>query len=431
MAVAKASLLEPIPELSVDVSKSALVIGGGVAGMTAALSIADQGYEAAIVEKSTVLGGAARDIDTTWRGMNVESYLKRLIDEVERHPKVQVFREAEILSASGFVGNFETTVSVSGAVQTISHGVVVLATGGRAAGSEEYLYGKSPRVSRWHDLEKNLEVFKEAKSIVFIQCVGSRDEKRPYCSRICCTASVTEAVHLKERTPELNVYILYRDMRTFGEKEEIYRKARERGVIFIRYDLEHKPRVTEVEDGLEVMVFDPILQREIALKADLVNLATAIEPVENDKIAALYKVPVNEEKFFMEAHAKLRPVDFASEGIFLCGLAHYPKPLDESIAQAMAAAGRAATVLSKTTIAVSPLVSQIDVEKCIGCGLCAEVCCFGAIVLEPIEGKGLRAKNISASCKGCGLCAASCPQHAIDMLHFRDRQIEASVQAVG
>jgi heterodisulfide reductase subunit A2 len=431
MAVARASLLEPIPELSVNVSKSALVIGGGVAGMTAALSIADQGYEAAIVEESAFLGGAARDIETTWRGLDVRSYLQHLIDRVERHPKVQVLREAEILSASGFVGNFETTVSVGGTLKSIPHGVVVLATGGRAADAEEYLYGKSPRVSRWHDLEKNLETFKDARNILFIQCVGSRDEKRPYCSRICCTTSVTQAVHIKEGDPERNVYVLYRDMRTFGEREELYRKAREKGVVFIRYDLERKPRITEAGDALQVVVFDPILQREIVLKADLVNLATAIEPVENEKIAAFYKVPVNEEKFFMEAHAKLRPVDFASEGIFLCGLAHYPKPLDESIAQAMAAAGRATTVLSKATIAVSPLVSQIDGEKCIGCGLCSEVCAFGAIVLEPIEGKGLRARNISASCKGCGLCAASCPQHAIDMLHFRDRQIAASVQAAG
>jgi heterodisulfide reductase subunit A2 len=430
MAIARASLLEPIPELNVDVNKSALVVGGGVAGMTAALSIADQGYEAAVVEESAFLGGAARDIDTTWNGLEVQPYLEELIGRVERHPKLRVLRKAEIVGASGFVGNFETAVSVDGAMQTIRHGAVILATGGRAAGSEEYLYGKNPRVSRWHELEKNLETYKDSKSIVFIQCVGSRDEKRPYCSRICCTTSVSQAVHLKELNPEFNISILYRDMRTFGEREELYRKAREKGVIFIRYDLERKPRVTEVEDGLEVLIFDPILQREITLKADLINLATAIEPVKNDKIAALYKVPVNEEKFFMEAHAKLRPVDFASEGIFLCGLAHYPKPLDESIAQAMAAAGRAATVLSKTTIAVSPLVSQVDAEKCIGCGLCSEVCCFGAIVLEPIEGKGLRARNIPASCKGCGLCAASCPQHAIDMLHFRDRQIAASVQAV-
>ena len=431
MAVARASLLEPISELSVGVNRSALVIGGGVAGMTAALSLADQGYSATIVEKSDALGGAARDIDTTWRGLDVQDYLRRLIDKVEHHPHVRVLREAEIVGASGFVGNFETTVSAAGKTETISHGAVIVATGARATEAEEYLYGKNPRVSRWHDLEKNLETYQDPGTVVFIQCVGSRDEKRPYCSRICCTTSVTQAIHLKEKNPDMNVYILYRDMRTFGEREELYRKAREKGVVFIRYTLDRKPEVTEVKDGLRIVVFDPILQREIALNADLLNLATAIEPAENDRISALYKIPLNEEKFFMEAHAKLRPVDFASEGLFLCGLAHYPKPLDESISQAMAAAGRAATVLSKATITVSPLVSQVDAEKCIGCGLCSEVCSFGAIILEEVEGKGLRAKNIPASCKGCGLCAASCPQHAIDMLHFRDKQIEASVHAVG
>jgi len=431
MAVARAALLEPISELSVDVSKSALVVGGGVAGMTAALSLADQDYSTTIVEKSKDLGGAAKDIGTTWRGLDVGAYLKELIGRVEHHPKIRALREADIVEASGFVGNFVTTVSAGGRMETIPHGVVVVATGAQPTASEEYLYGKNPRVSRWHDLDKNLETYKDPKTVVFIQCVGSRDEKRPYCSRICCTTSVTQAVHLKERNPDTGVYILYRDMRTFGEREELYRKAREMGVVFIRYTLDRKPRVEEVKDGLEVTVFDPILQREVKVEADLLNLATAIEPAESGKLSALYKIPLNEEGFFMEAHAKLRPVDFASEGLFLCGLAHYPKPLEESIAQAMAAAGRAVTVLSRNTIAVSPLVSQVDAEKCIGCGLCAEVCCFGAITVEAVEGKGLRAKNIPASCKGCGLCAASCPQHAIDMLHFRDRQIEASVHAVG
>jgi heterodisulfide reductase subunit A len=431
MAVARASLLESIPQLTVDVCRSALVIGGGVAGLTAALNLAEQGFEATVVEKAAALGGAARDIDTTWKGMDVQTYLSELIDRVEKHPAIRVMLNAEVSAASGFVGNFESVVTSDGKTETVQHGVVIVATGGRATTTEEYLYGKNPRVSRWHDLERNLEKFKNPKNVVFIQCVGSRDENRPYCSRICCTTSVSQALALKEKDPDVNVYILYREMRTFGEREELYRKAREKGVVFIRYALERKPEVREVEDGLEVLVFDPVIQREIAIRADLLNLATAIEPAENDQIAKLYKLPVNEEKFFMEAHAKLRPVDFASEGLFLCGLAHYPKPIDESVAQAMAAVGRAVTVLSKPSIAVSPLVSQVDAEKCIGCGLCAEVCGFGAIVLEEVEGKGLRAKNIPASCKGCGLCAATCPQHAIDMLHFRDQQIEASVSAVG
>jgi heterodisulfide reductase subunit A len=284
-------------------------------------------------------------------------------------------------------------------------------------------------VTRWHELENHPEKLEDAKSIVFIQCVGSRDEQRPYCSRICCTTSVSQAISLKERNPDMEVFILYRDIRTYGDREILYKKAREKGVIFIRYSLENKPSVTEIEDGLEVAVFDPILQQNLRIKADLVNLATAIEPAENSEIASLYKLALNQENFFMEAHAKLRPVEFASDGLFVCGLAHYPKPLDESISQAMAAASRAATVLSKSSIMVPPLVSQVDDEKCIGCGLCAEICSFSAIELEEVEGKGLRAKNIPASCKGCGLCAASCPQKAIDMLHFRDEQIVASLCA--
>ena len=226
------------------------------------------------------------------------------------------------------------------------------------------------------------------------------------------------------------MFILYRDIRTYGEREILYKKARELGVIFIRYSLDKKPVVTEGKDGLEVKVFDPILQQDLVIEADLVNLATAIEPSDNSELAALYKLPLNEENFFMEAHAKLKPVDFASDGLFVCGLAHYPKSIDESIAQAMATASRATTILSKESIAISPLVSQVDAEKCIGCGLCEEICAFSAIVLEEVEGKK-RAHNISASCKGCGLCAASCPQRAIDMLHFRDSQLEASLSALG
>jgi heterodisulfide reductase subunit A len=240
---------------------------------------------------------------------------------------------------------------------------------------------------------------------------------------------VLQAISIKEQHPDTDVFILYRDIRTYGEKEYLYKKARELGVIFVRYSLDNKPKVREIENGLEVDVFDPILQKNITINADYLNLATAIEPAENSAISEFYKIPLNAENFFMEAHAKLRPVDFATDGIFLCGLAHYPKAIDESIAQAMAAASRATTILAKDSVKISPLVSQVDAEKCIGCGLCAEVCAFAAIELEEVEGKGYRAKNISASCKGCGLCAASCPQQAIDMLHFRDAQIVASICA--
>jgi heterodisulfide reductase subunit A-like polyferredoxin len=429
MSVARASLLESIPAISVDINKSALVIGGGVAGMTAALSLADQGFPATIIEKASVLGGAARDLTKTWQGQDVQKYLAGITTKVEKHPDIDVLLDAEVVGASGFVGNFETQVAVGDMTRTVEHGIAIIATGGRAVDTAEYLYGKNPKVTRWHDLEHEPDKLKDAQSVVFIQCVGSRDENRPYCSRICCTASVSQAIAIKDKNPDTDVYILYRDMRTFGERELLYKQAREKGVIFIRYALDNKPTVAEIEDGLEVGVFDPILQRNIKIKADLVNLATAIEPAENNKISEFYKIPLNAEKFFMEAHAKLRPVEFATDGVFLCGLAHYPKALEESIAQAMAAASRAVTVLSKDSIQISPLISQVDAEGCIGCGLCAEVCAFNAIELEEIEGKGYRAKNIPASCKGCGLCAASCPQLTIDMLHFRDRQIVEAVCA--
>jgi heterodisulfide reductase subunit A len=429
MAVARASLLEPIPDISVDVNPSALIIGGGIAGMTAALGFADQGFPAIIVEKSSVLGGAARDLSKTWKGQDIQPYLSELVDKVEQHSDIQVLRNAEVVGASGFVGNFETQVAVGDQIKTVEHGVVMVATGGKAADTQEYLYGKNPRVTRWHDLEHDPEKLKDAEIIVFIQCVGSRDENRPYCSRICCTASILQAISIKQNNPDTKVFILYRDIRTYGEKEYLYKKARELGVVFVRYSLDNKPKVAEVENGLQVDVFDPILQKNLRIQADYVNLATAIEPAQNHKISEFYKIPLNAENFFMEAHAKLRPVEFANDGIFLCGLAHYPKAIEESISQAMAATSRAITVLAKGSVQISPLVSQVDAEKCIGCGLCAEVCAFNAILLEEIEGKGYRAKNISASCKGCGLCASSCPQQAIDMLHFRDRQIVASICA--
>ncbi len=429
MAVARATLLEAIPELSVDVQKNALVVGGGVAGMTAALSLAEQGFAAMIVEKSNTLGGAALDAKQTFHGESIPDFVSKLVQKVTDHPALEVCLQTEISDAGGFVGNFETTLSTAGATRSVTHGATIIATGGQAAGTTEYLYGEHPAVTRWHELEKNPERLAAANTVVFIQCVGSRDDQRPYCSRICCTGTIMQALKVKKDNPEASVFVLYRDIRTFGERELLYKQAREQGVLFVRYSLDNKPTVEADGDGLRITVFDPILQQEIQIAADLLNLATAIVPHDNAALASMYKLPLNAENFFMEAHAKLRPVDCASDGIFICGLAHYPKSLDESIAQAQAAAGRAATVLARNAIAVSPLVSRVDVEGCIGCGLCADVCPFGAISLVEVEGKGLRAENIPASCKGCGLCAASCPQRTIDMLHFRDEQIEAAVCA--
>jgi len=429
MAIAKASRQEPIPELSVDIDKSALVIGGGLSGMNSALSLADQGFQVSLVENTSTLGGAALDIGTTWSGEDVQQYLSQLTEEITAHENIELLLNAEITKSSGFVGNFVTTVQADGDNKTIKHGAVIIATGGSATDTDEYLYNKSSRVSKWHELEKKEKEIEQASSIAFIQCVGSRDSNRPYCSQICCTTSIKQAIEIKEKYPEKNIFIFFRDIRTPGFKERLYKKARELGVIFIRYDLENKPQVQENENGLSIYAFEPTIQENISVEVDLLNLATAIEPNDNSKIASFFKLPTNEENFFMEAHAKLRPVEFASDGIYLCGLTHYPKSIEESISQARAAASRAATVLSQDKAQISPLISQIDQEKCIGCGLCSQVCPFGAIQMVEVQDKGLVAENISASCKGCGVCASSCPQKAIDMLHFRDSQLEAAIEA--
>ncbi len=424
MSVARANRLESLSASTVDIDKHVLVIGGGIAGMTAAISLADQGFPAVIIERSEQLGGAA----TGHKNQAVRNHLDKLIENVSAHPDVEVMTATRITSVSGFIGNFDTEVANGDGNRTIRHGAAILATGGSAADTEEYLYGKSDRVTRWHDFHDH-PALADAQSVVFIQCVGSRDENRPYCSKICCTASVENAIFLKEQNPERQVYILYRDIRTYGEKELLYKKARELGVIFIRYTTDRKPRVEETGESLAVTVFDPILGMNIEIAADLVNLATAITPADHSDIARMFKVSTNAEDFLAEAHAKLRPVDCATDGVFICGLAHYPKFLEESIAQAQAASARAVTVLSREKMEITPIVSQVNEDLCIGCGLCEISCSFGAIRLKKVEGLGFRAENISALCKGCGICAAACPQKAIDMKHFSDLQITVAVAA--
>lgn len=439
MAVAKVALLEPIERLQVELTHSAMIVGGGLAGMNAALAVADQGFKTYLIEAKDRLGGHALKVKRTWKGEDVQSYIQELISRVSSHRNIEVLTNAEITGVTGFVGNFFSTVKTNGSERELQHGVAILATGAHSLKTEEYLYGQSDRVTRWHELEalfdKEPKRLEEADAVAFIQCVGSREPERPYCSKICCTASVQEAIDLKTRKPDLDVYILYRDLRTYGEREELYRKARELGVLFIRYSLDEKPVVEKAslagKEKIAVTVTDPILGRPVKIYADYVNLATAIVSRGQESLAKFFKVPLNQDGFFLEAHMKLRPVDFATDGVFIAGLAHYPKPVEEAIAQAQAAAARAATVLTQSQVEVEPIVSAVDQDDCIGCGLCEASCPFSAIRLVKVHGKGFRAENISASCKGCGICAASCPQKAIDMKHFKDRQIIAAIQAGG
>ncbi len=436
MAVARAAQLESLYKEKFPVTKAGLIVGGGVAGMEAARSLADMGFKAYLVEKGDRLGGNAWNLVVSSRGHDYRGYLENLINTMESHPDIEVMLNSEVRGNSGFVGNFKSLIETPAGDRELEHGVTVMATGGQAFKPQEYLYGQHPDILLAFELDKAIVTkdprLTNAREAVFIQCVGSREPERPYCSRVCCTHSVESALALKELNPDIEVLILYRDMRTYGDKEDLYRKAREKGIMFLRFDPENKPEVElTAGGGLQVTVLDPILRRPLRLEPDLITLASAIIPHAAQEVAELFKVPLNIEGFFNEAHAKLRPVDFSADGIYVAGLAHYPKPLDESIAQAKAAAARAATVLAQEQVAVEPLVSLVNQQLCIGCGLCELTCPFGAIRLTEVTGKGFRAENLPAYCKGCGLCAAGCPMRAIDMLHFRDRQLTAAIQAGG
>jgi heterodisulfide reductase subunit A-like polyferredoxin len=436
MAAARAANLEPLYKEKFPVIKAALVVGGGVSGMEAALSLANMGFPVHLAEKTDRLGGRAWKLAVSYRGSRYRRYLRELLQTVESHHLIKVVYLAQVKETQGFIGNFRTILSSPAGDLEVAHGVTILATGGRTYVPTEYGYGRHSDIYLSFDLDQDIAAQNprvvKAKQAVFIQCVGSREPERPYCSRVCCTHSVESALALKDLNPEMDVFILYRDMRTYGEKEDLYHLAREEGIMFVRFDPDNKPRVEITsEDTLEVTVLEPILGRPLKLHPDFITLASAILPNPAREVAELFKVPLNAEGFFNEAHAKLRPVDFAADGIYVAGLAHYPKPLDECITQAKAAAARAATVLAQEQVAVEPLVSQVNQELCIGCGLCELTCPFKAIHLVKMPGKGFRAENLPAFCKGCGLCAAGCPLRAIDMLHFRDRQIMAAIQAGG
>ena len=434
MAVARATLIEPLPLPSVTVNPAAMVIGGGVAGMTCARTLAQQGFKAHIVEKSDSLGGQALNLKKTWKGENIPKFLKNLVNDINRDKNIEVHLNGQVKETSGFLGNFKTTISINGDenIREIEHGVTILATGAHPIKPDEYFYGKSDRVFRWHELDEawDTDLVKNGTSAVFIQCVGSREPQRPHCSKICCTFSVQKALELKERNPEMDVYIIYRDLRTYGEREDLYKEARAKGVIFIRFNPENKPVVEETEEGgLKVTVVDHVLQRPISLTPDFITLASAIETRGLDELAQMFKVPVSQDGFFMEVHMKLRPVDFATDGIFVCGLAHYPKPIDESIAQAQAAAARAATILAQKKIEVEGVVSTVDQSLCRGCGECVEACPYGAPELVEIT-EGVQVSQIQeALCKGCGACAVACPTGAAAIRHFTDHEVLTMVEA--
>ena len=421
--VAKARLLKPLKKPAIDVTPVGLVIGGGIAGMTAALELAKQGFEVHLVEKKKELGGHLLTMHYLLeKDDNPQEKLQAITKAVMENDKIHVYRGAEVLDVYGFVGNFKTRIKQqSGKEKEIDHGIVIVATGAVEYEPTEYLYGKDPRIMTQHELEEQIAKGEfKAKTVVMIQCVGARNEERPNCSRICCGQAMKNALKIKEVSPKTEVYVLYKDIRTYGFKEDYYREAATKGVLFVNYDDERKPRVVDEDGKLKVTFWEPVIKEEVEIGPDVVVLSAATLPnPDNKRIAEMLKVPLTKDGFFLEAHMKLRPVDFATDGVFLCGMAHWPKFIDESISQACATAARAATILSKKTLDAEGTVSHIDEDLCIGCGVCISICPYKAIAKDE---NGL-AKVNEVLCKGCGTCAASCPERAIMMHQFTDEQL--------
>jgi len=428
--VAKASLLKPLKKPAIDVTPVGLVIGGGIAGMTAALELAKQGFEVHLVEKKKELGGHLLTMHYLLeKDDSPQEKLQAITEAVMENDKIHVYTGAEVVDVYGFVGNFKTRIKQqSGKEKEIEHGIVIVATGAVEYEPTEYLYGKDPRIMTQHELEEQIAKGEfKAKTVVMIQCVGARNEERPNCSRICCGQAMKNALKIKEVSPKTEVYVLYKDIRTYGFKEDYYREAATKGVLFVNYDDERKPRVVDEGGKLKVTFWEPVIKEEVEIGPDVVVLSAATLPnPDNKRIAEMLKVPLTKDGFFLEAHMKLRPVDFATDGVFLCGMAHWPKFIDESISQACAAAARAATILSKKTLDAEGTVSHVDEDLCIGCGVCISICPYKAIAKDE---NGL-AKVNEVLCKGCGTCAASCPERAIMMRQFTDEQLIAQGIAV-
>ena len=436
MAIACSRNLEPLHQVPRSLVHNCLVVGGGLAGMVAALSMAEQGYTVYLIEREKELGGRLRQIFYSGNGGDPQTYLRELIKRIENHPKIEVLKGYQLVEHEGAVGNFKTKVANGdGSTQRVlDHGTTIIATGGKEYRGKAYLLGEDSRVITQEEFEKRISLsdpsLSKAKSIVMIQCVGPWDEdpaKTFYCSRICCNVAVKNAIRIKELYPEASVTILYKDMRTYGFKEVFYTQAREKGVLFVRFDEKKKPSVSLSNGQLSVQIEDPMLHLPLTLHPDLLVLSEAVVPNEGSKeLANLFKFPLTLDGFFLEAHVKLRPVDFATDGLYLCGMAHYPKSINETISQAEAASARAATILSQETLQVGGVVAVVEGERCAACLTCVRVCPYEVPV---INAKG-EAEIDLAKCKGCGSCAAECPARAIELMHFRDPQLWAKCQAL-
>jgi heterodisulfide reductase subunit A len=438
MSVARAGYLEPLQEIDLPVHKAALVVGGGIAGMTCALSVAHQGHEVHLVERDKDLGGMARRIHHTLEGLDVQAYLRDLVRKVYQHPLIHVYTEATVTQVAGYVGNFTTRVRSERGDTEIRHGATVIAVGAEVSRPDEYLYGQDDRVMTHLELEEQIhqraEKVRRAESLVMIQCVGCRNEDRNYCSRVCCNESIKNALELREINPTVDIYVLFRDMRTYGFNEDHYREAADRDVKFIRYVPEDRPEVRagtsdEGRPVLKVTTPDYVLGRKVEIDADIVALAAAVVPAAgSEEVCRLFGVTLGPDGFFQEAHVKLRPVEFAADGVYLCGMAHYPKSITETVNQAYGAAGRVLTLLSHDAITASGSVCEVEEKRCIGCGQCVSACTYDAIELKETR-QGKKAVVNPVLCKGDGVCNAKCPTGAIQLKHFTDAELLAQIDA--
>ena len=429
MAVAKAGLLQPLQQSSVEIIPTGLIIGGGLAGMTAALEMSKQGFKVDLIEKTDELGGNLKNLVTTLRGGDPKSLLKDHIDRVEKDKNITVHNGVDLENLEGYVGNFKSTLT-DGSI--IEHGVIIVATGAVEYAPTEYQYGKHPNIMTQLEFEHRLEKGNfHPKTIAIIHCVGARDENNTECGRICCSKAIKSALEMKKKYPDALIYNIFKDIRTYGFKEKFYQEAGEKGVIFVRREDENKPVVRVTKNGLELSVIDAILNRELLIHPDAIVLSSAvISDPDNINLAKKLKVPLAKNGFFLEAHVKLRPLDFATDGIFVCGLAQGPKFIDEAVSQACGAVARACTILSKETLKAGGIVSFVDEELCGGCGTCETICPYGAITVDMSDPTDLKAKTNDILCKGCGSCVAACPERAIAMKHFSNKQIVAQITAL-
>ena len=431
MAVARAAVLRPLKEKVIPVNHRALVIGGGIAGLNAALALGRQQFEVCLVEKETVLGGLSLKLHHTIEGEDIRGYIEKLIAEVRADDKIEIVTDAGIAGFGGYKGNFETELRVGPEQEKriIKHGVIIVATGAIEYEPKEYFYGQDDRVITQIDLSNRLEEkgASDLDSVAMIQCIGSRNEEYPECSRICCQNAVKNAIHIKKLNPDTQVYVLYRDIRTYGFLEDYYREAREKGVIFLRFNQDSPPDVECLPDGVTISVIDHVLQRPIAIRADLLTLSAGIRAADTNELSGIMKLNRNPEGYFMEAHVKLRPVDMPGEGIFLCGTAHGPKLISETISQAQAAASRATTFLAKPEIKLSAITAKVDTDNCVKCLTCVRSCPFEV----PAFNQNTKLIEIDeALCHGCGVCTGVCPREAIQLSFYEDDQIMCKIDAL-